>query len=337
MGKKQFCITLLAVVLNVGIVFAQGVSISQKVDLGLSVCWAGYNVGASSPEGFGDTFAWGETETKSEYDKSNYRYSNSDGMVDIGSDICGTRYDVARVKWGGNWRMPTAKEWRELLKNCTWKKMSYKDVNGYKVTGPNGNSIFLPVVGDSKGVPLLEMYEGSYWSGTIDDCFSYAAYRLGFSVIDDFCYVGNLYRALGCKVRPVCDVVDSDVAFYEEKSSLESDEGDLVHITIEEIPEFPGGQELMYKWLAENVQYPEVSLQCGYEGRVIVRFVVSKDGSVCDAEVVCSSGDINLDKEALRVVGIMPKWKAGRKNGIAVRCYFTLPLSFSIHKDEKLK
>ena len=121
------------------------VSKGEAVDLGLSVLWASHNIGANSPEQIGDNFAWGETTTKSVYNVDNYAYydSASQSYIDIGIDIGGTEFDAAHVIWGGNWRMPTWNEFTELRKNCEWKWVNYNGVNGYKVTGKNGNSIFI--------------------------------------------------------------------------------------------------------------------------------------------------------------------------------------------------
>ena len=123
------------------------VSSGEAVDLGLSVLWANCNVGANSPEQYGDKYAWAETSPKEKYNKSNYLYydSNTESYIDIGMDIKGTDYDVAHVKWGGDWRMPTYAELEELEYKCEWKWGQYNGVNGYVVTGSNSNSIFIPV------------------------------------------------------------------------------------------------------------------------------------------------------------------------------------------------
>lgn len=123
------------------------VSSENAVDLGLSVKWASCNIGATSPEQFGDKYAWGETSTKDKYKGDNYLYydSTTDSYIDIGLDIKGTDYDAAHVNWGGSWRMPTKNEFKELEKSCQWEWVNLNGINGYKVLGKNGNSIFLPV------------------------------------------------------------------------------------------------------------------------------------------------------------------------------------------------
>ena len=180
------------------------ISTDQKVDLGLSVYWAGWNVGASSPEDYGNYYAWGETTTKSNYTEGSYQYHNGSSYIDIGSNISGTQYDVARAQWGGIWRLPTKAEMQELVDRCTWTWTTYKGVKGYKVTGPNGNSIFLPAAGSRSGA---EMYirgsYGGYWSGTLNEGYSSDAYRLDFS--SSARYVSSRCREGGHTVRPVCD------------------------------------------------------------------------------------------------------------------------------------
>src|SRR5574344_1874604 len=129
-----------------------GVSNIPAVDLGLSVKWASCTVGASFPEEYGGYYAWGETEEKSDYSWSTYKYCNdsSSTCMNIGSNISGTQYDVAHVKWGGSWRMPTHEEMQELYDKCTYKWITYNGVNGGKFTGPNGNSIFVPAENSKK-------------------------------------------------------------------------------------------------------------------------------------------------------------------------------------------
>ncbi|MBQ8521696.1 MAG: energy transducer TonB [Bacteroides sp.] len=98
---------------------------------------------------------------------------------------------------------------------------------------------------------------------------------------------------------------------------------------VEEMPEFPGGMAECMKWLGKNMKYPTISQENGVQGRVIVQFVVNKDGSIVDA-TVARGVDPYLDKEALRVVGQMPKWKPGKQRGKAVRVKYTLPVMFRL-------
>ncbi|MBR3915294.1 MAG: carboxypeptidase regulatory-like domain-containing protein, partial [Bacteroidales bacterium] len=121
----------------------------QYVDLGLSsgLKWATCNVGADSPEDYGNYYAWGETETKAEYTED-----NSDTFGQQLNDISGNaQYDAATSNWGGSWRMPTRDEIKELMYNCSWTPETQNGVDGFKVTGNNGNYIFIPASGYRDG------------------------------------------------------------------------------------------------------------------------------------------------------------------------------------------
>ena len=189
---------------------------SKAIDLGLSVKWASCNVGADSPEDYGGYYAWGETVEKSEYSWSTYKWchrshdsqtkycTNSDysywGRVD-NKRVLESADDVAHSKWGGSWRMPTLDEIKELRSQCSWSWTSVKGVNGYRVTGPNGNSIFLPAAGwrGSKGVDGRGS-SGNYSSATLgsDDSRAYGLY-----FYSDDVYWDDSYRDSGLSVRPV--------------------------------------------------------------------------------------------------------------------------------------
>ena len=105
---------------------------------------------------------------------------------------------------------------------------------------------------------------------------------------------------------------------------------ETVYQSVEEQPEFPGGMKALMKYLADNVKYPRVSRDNKSQGRSTVRFIVNVDGSISDAEIVRSAGDMYLDKEALRVISEMPKWKPGKKNGKPVRVEFVFPVVFRL-------
>lgn len=191
----------------------------EYVDLGLpsGTLWATCNVGATKPEDFGDYFAWGETEPKSEYSWKNYEWCNGKfnkltkycnyfkyGKVDNKTilELCD---DVANVKWGGDWRMPTEKEQDELKNDSytTWDWITRDGVRGYKVTSKvNGNSIFLPTAGCRRRSDLDNAgSRGYYWSSSPNTNSSGYAYGLYFGSgrVDSFSY-GRYY---GRSVRPV--------------------------------------------------------------------------------------------------------------------------------------
>ena len=170
------------------------------VDLGLpsGLKWATCNVGASKPEDYGNYYAWGETTTKTSYDQSN--------SVTYGRPISGfsgnATYDAARANWGSPWRMPTKAEIEELNNNCTWTWTTQNGVNGMRVTGPNGNSIFLPAAGYCDGSSRNDVGKyGYYWSSATYESSIGSAYRLGFNSSGH--YVNWNYRSYGQTIRPV--------------------------------------------------------------------------------------------------------------------------------------
>ena len=110
----------------------------------------------------------------------------------------------------------------------------------------------------------------------------------------------------------------------------EEEEEEVIFMVVESMPEFPGGQQALFKYLGENVKYPVIAQENGIQGRVVCQFVVNKDGSIVDVVVVRSSGDASLDKEAVRVINSMPKWKPGKQRGKPVRVKYTVPVNFRL-------
>ena len=196
----------------------------EYVDLGLSVKWATCNIGANTPEEYGDYFAWGEVEPKEVYDWNTYKWCNGsyDNLTKYNNNstsgitdkltILNVNDDAAIVNWGGKWRMPTDAEFTELYEQCTWTWITENGTNGYKVIGPNGNSIFLPASGGI-GVDNLngEDSQAYYWSSSICSEFQSNAYSLCFSSnsVENH---NNLFRCLGHSIRPVCGdvIIESD-------------------------------------------------------------------------------------------------------------------------------
>ncbi len=185
----------------------------EYVDLGLpsGLKWATCNVGARKPEDYGNYYAWGETETKSEYTESNsltYGLSiselQSQGYID-GSGNLTPAHDAARANWGSSWRMPTRAEYWELLNNCTWTWTTQNGVNGYKVTSKtNGNYIFLPAAGWRNGSSHDSAGKsGWYWGSTPDGSNANASSGLDFTSL--FQGVNSYFRDGGQSVRPVSE------------------------------------------------------------------------------------------------------------------------------------
>ncbi|MBO6078483.1 MAG: hypothetical protein J6P66_07020 [Bacteroidaceae bacterium] len=221
----------------------------EYVDLGLSVKWATFNVGATKPEEYGDYYAWGEIEPyydagyaqeypqvhwkegkSAGYDWSSYKWCAGSSRTltkycnksDYGNEgftdtltVLAPEDDVAHVKWGGSWRMPTQKEQEELLNNCTWTGTTLNGVDGYRVTGKKegytDRSIFLPAANSRNGTNYAGVGGGGeYWSSSLFIDFPYRARFLHFnyiyygSVRNDYLGVGIHSRDAGRSVRPVC-------------------------------------------------------------------------------------------------------------------------------------
>ena len=183
----------------------------EAVDLGVSVLWATMNVGASSEEGYGDYYAWGEIDVPSDgiYSTSNCKLCGNTTVEDISGNAT---YDVARAKWKDPWRMPTKTEVQELIDGCTWtwgamKDEDGNDVNGYYVTG-NDNSIFLPAAGfnySTSGTATSVNTAGGYWSSTYYTFNSTKAYSTFLQFTSSTKTVYRRYCYYGCSVRAVCD------------------------------------------------------------------------------------------------------------------------------------
>ena len=189
------------------------------VDLGLpsGLLWATCNVGADTPEAYGDYFAWGETTTKSTYNWSTYQYCN--GSYNTLTKYCNNSHygyngftdnlttllpedDAATANWGGNWRMPTKEEWQELYNNTTVIWTTQNGVNGRLFTAANGNSLFLPAAGYRFDSSLYDAgSDGYYWSSSLYTGTPYGAWYFNF--YSDNCYVGSDGRYYGRSVRAV--------------------------------------------------------------------------------------------------------------------------------------
>ena len=178
-------------------------AVPKAIDLGLpsGTKWANINVGANSPEEFGDYFAWGETETKSVYTTSTYKHYKSSSYVDIGNDIRGSEYDAARAKWGDKWLMPSSIQIKELIDNCTSEWTTQNGVNGRKfISKINGESIFLPAVGFCENGVSSSGTSGYYWA-----CDKVVDKNNGYNlcVKNDAPSLNAYSRYYGFAIRPV--------------------------------------------------------------------------------------------------------------------------------------
>lgn len=209
--------------------------ISGAIDLGLGTRWAAYNIGAETPAECGEYYAWGETETKLEFNWNTYKYMQ-EGFADnyhvtkyttddyemdgcwynddtyVGTTVDGVTYknkiqldeddDVVHQKWQGDWRMPTSAEQDDLCYNCTWIWGQYGGQKGYFVVGSTGNCIFIPAAGYYADGKLNNSgWEGYYWSSSLRIDNSYNSYHIGFSVSN--VYWQSDLRYNGFSVRAV--------------------------------------------------------------------------------------------------------------------------------------
>jgi len=195
--------------------------VDEYVDLGLGsgTLWATHNLGATNPEDYGDYFAWGEIVPNKEtytwattawvyYENGSLHFSkyNTDsqyGEIDNKTEL-DPEDDAATANMGPEWRMPTRDEITELVENCTWEWTELNGVNGYQVTGPNGNSIFLPAAGESAKYSIG--VRGCYWSSSMsfiapDHYFPTNANNLYFA--SDVEQLNGSSRFMGCTVRAV--------------------------------------------------------------------------------------------------------------------------------------
>lgn len=208
----------------------------EAVDLGLSVKWASFNLGASKPEEYGDYYAWGEIEPYYEpgyaqsdspvwkkgkedgYYLQSYKWAKGtsetltkyctnssfgyNGYTD-GKTLLDPEDDAAQSNLGGNWRMPTDEELKELLNKCTWKRTSMNGIDGRLVTGPNGNSIFFPTAGYWYSTVLYDIGStGIYWSSSLHYGTPINAYHITIGT-SDVGALGNYPRISGFSIRPV--------------------------------------------------------------------------------------------------------------------------------------
>lgn len=325
---------------------------NKYVDMGLSVYWGTCNIGADSPSDFGNFYAWGETEPKSDYLWENYKYGNSRKItkfIENHTKVLDYNGDVARIMNGEGWHIPTIGEWIELRTKCKWE-WSYKNgVSGYKVTGPNGNYIFLPAAGyyygehgyKNKGIA------GEYWTSTMYSDNPTKAINFKMAKEEHKFYETSI--CCGLPIRPAFKVnyryyIDRMQKEYSSTSKEENKKNEDMEsltpsskktgkvaesdpITVpEEMASFNGN---VNEWLSQHLKYPDKAAKNGIQGKVIVKFVVKKNGSVSQPSII-RSVDPYLDREALRCVKSMPKWKPGKEDGKPAEVWYSLPITFKL-------
>ena len=248
----------------------------HMIDLGLpsGTKWACCNVDAGKPEDYGGYYAWGETEEKEVYDWSTYIYSDgsSTECYDIGSDIAGTQYDVAHVKWGGSWKMPTLVQMQELLDNCTYEWTTMNGINGGKFIGTNGNSVFIPAGGGAQDIypdKDLEWTCGEFWASTfIDNTYYGRAYTLLFesgnskiTIWSSVCH-GRSVRPVFTNYQDGSIPEEGLVAYYPFNGNANDESGNGNNGTIighvELAPDRFGNANSAYRFFGEPMNYISV-------------------------------------------------------------------------------
>ena len=237
--KKRFFTLLCALSILFATIHAQENMINghEYVDLGLpsGTLWATCNVGANSPEEYGDYFAWGETEPKEEYNWGNYKwcevsydgtfhdwYYNNNlikycdkstyGVIDNKMEL-EPGDDAAYVRWGDKWRMPNLGQLDEILKVAIWKWETLNGVSGCSVRGSNGNSLFLPASGIFDDELEAVGHGANYWSSTLSRQTPNAAYQIDLNPCSSR---GYDYRAYGCSIRPVANGVSDGIVLFNQ-------------------------------------------------------------------------------------------------------------------------
>ncbi len=210
--------------------------VQDAVDLGLSVMWATCNLGSTTPEGYGDFYAWGETEPKEEYEWETYKWCTESyvvtkychnpldgfkGYTDK-KTILDLEDDAAYVTLEGKWRMPTKEEFDELHEKCSWKWTTWNGIEGNLVTGPSGQAIFLPAAGYwDDPEPGLVGESGYYWTSSLEEMSS-SSYAHAFRSRAMYSSLDLLFRFDGLSIRPVYAYKDVPVETVGlDKTSME--------------------------------------------------------------------------------------------------------------------
>ena len=262
-GKTASC--------TVTVLPAQETTAMEAIDLGLSVKWGSFNLGATKPEEYGDYFAWGETEPKEDYSWSSYKWcmGSNDSMTKYntvpsfgqngftdGESVLVPEDDAANVYLGGNWRMPTYAEWVELLNNCTWTWITQNGVNGRLVTASNGNSIFLPATGIWMGAKLYDVGSwGHYRSSTLYESSSYR--DRGVSIYSDGISHSVNDRYYGESIRPVYGNRIPVASVSLDQSELEIIAGNTAYLRATILPE--NAHDMSISWSSSDESIATVS------------------------------------------------------------------------------
>ena len=298
----------------------------HMIDLGLpsGTLWACCNVGASKPTDQGGYYAWGETEEKGHYSESTYAYH----YQNIGNNIKNTKYDVAHVKWGDSWCMPSFKQIAELANNCT---LEY-EISGISLKGKNGGELFLPFAGlkNESGLELANLAGGAgcgfFWTSSLSSEGRWIEHSHSLFIHERLIRAQDIRdRYKGLSVR----AVSQKGMTMTQIESMNQYEDDVIYNDVKQEPLFPGGSQALQEYIDKNLRYPTFAAEMGIQGSVTLSFVIEKDGSVSNIQVIRSPFE-ELTKEAIRLVQTMPKWEPGLLDSKPVRVMYKLPITFRL-------
>ena len=265
----------------------------EYVDLGLSVKWATYDVGASKQSEEGPKYAWGETASKTEFSWANYKYGSSVfDVTNIGSNIKGTQYDAAFVKWGSDWCMPSETEAREMLSKCTFSVDYVDGVKGYRVLGPNGNSIFIPEI-------------GRHWTSSLDSRSDYPEYATCINIyyntqIWPYTWVASYaheMRMKGLRIRAVTSsdatnsgTQPSSISLSVSSMKVQKDEKVPMAFTVS-----PSNATTTLRWESNNPSVASVSgsgLVTAIKDGTAIISVTTGNGKVAQCTLTVGNGSL---------------------------------------------
>lgn len=300
---------------------------NEPVDLGLSVKWGSYNLGAFSPEETGGYYAWGETEEKEYYYYDSYKWYDEDRLLTkynlfAGSGTVDMKYrldpddDVAHVLLGDNWRMPTDYEFEELLDNCSWVPSELNGVKGFMVTSKlNGNSIFLPLTGERWSDSNYSKDEAAFYysntlsieNGNSEDV--YVLYLYSYEKGEEYHFMLRYSRSGGLAIRPVYTTNTYDnqvvVSNFRIQDSLSIEVGQRSKIEVEY--EIDDDIYLQFSWSSDNEKVATVDSEGKVLGRSAGTCVITGTIGDCEASCVVTVRDVVPVMESVDL-GLSVEW-----------------------------
>lgn len=283
----------------------------EPIDLGLSVKWASFNLGATKPEEYGDYFAWGETATKDEYTWETYQWYDGDenhltkyNATDQAT-LLNMDDDVVQQKLKGMWRVPSVGEWQELMEQCTWNWTTRDGVAGYDVTSNlNGKFIFIPAAGYKIGNSIADSsIFGRYWLGTCYIEYMPDSAASGLIKSDIISWISSP-RYMGLPIRPVMPIPVESVSL--DKTSLQIPIGSKATLTAIILPENATVKDVI--WSSSNPSIATVGSITGEitgiaAGSTVIT-ATPVDGhfsAQCPVQVVVPVTGITLDKNTMTI------------------------------------